>query len=448
MFPRSGCGRRRASGTAAGAATRAAALIGLVAGLRVAIETQRFLVGIDDNLAAGAVDDDHFAAGHVREEVPRRRRRRGFPRRRREWPCGSSALRPRSRSPARTAWASVAVSPGVRLWARITTGCGQVRQLLAPFAQQMPENPFFQIEDVVGPVGQILVPQVLEHLRIAAEDAARGELGRECRSRISLMISSRSLGSCTICRWAAKIAPYCLPSDFVASCSFSEISSQTTCRAVWKRAISASTASTLTIALRNAEILRSENQRRTADDSRRDRNAALINIVGPGWDGLQGCGRERNRRGKSTGVCDGVVEIRLEQTNQFVEGLGRLVAVRLEDQGVAEFDFRAGSGRAHFPRRPSRSPFGDSHRQPNRRTVSTICEMGRRCSPSRRFTVTVRRQLVSSTMDCWDVGPLTEPVSRSAPAVWCCAAVQDAELRRWRTRSRVRCYRLREADPR
>ena len=55
-----------------------------------------------------------------------------------------------------------------------------MRQFLAALAQEVPENALFEVEDVVGPVGQVAVPQVLEHLGVAAEDAA----GREFRGEV------------------------------------------------------------------------------------------------------------------------------------------------------------------------------------------------------------------------------------------------------------------------
>lgn len=53
----------------------------------------------------------------------------------------------------------------------------QLPQFLAPLSQQVTQDAFFQVENVVGAVGEINVAEVLEHLRIAAQDPARGEFG-------------------------------------------------------------------------------------------------------------------------------------------------------------------------------------------------------------------------------------------------------------------------------
>jgi hypothetical protein len=55
-------------------------------------------------------------------------------------------------------------------------GGGQVPQFLAALAQQMPQHPLFEIEQIGGPFGKILVPQVLEPFGVLPENAADGEL--------------------------------------------------------------------------------------------------------------------------------------------------------------------------------------------------------------------------------------------------------------------------------
>ena len=55
---------------------------------------------------------------------------------------------------------------------------GEARKPLAAAAQQMPQQPLFDIEDVAGPVGQPAMLHVLKDFGIAAQRAADGIFGR------------------------------------------------------------------------------------------------------------------------------------------------------------------------------------------------------------------------------------------------------------------------------
>ena len=84
-----------------------------------------------------------------------------------------SVTKPRTKRRSR-----LAVSLGVRLWASTSTGEVRLRDAFAAAAQQVPQQAFLDVEDVVGPLGQIGAFQPLEDLGVAAQGAADGVFGR------------------------------------------------------------------------------------------------------------------------------------------------------------------------------------------------------------------------------------------------------------------------------
>ena len=139
----------------------------------------------------------------------------------------------------------------------------------------MAENALLKVEDVVGPVGEVAVAQVLKHLRVAAKDAAAGEFGREMPFADELEDFVDQLGVLHHLQVGAENRPVLLAQrfgrqafvfgDFVADDAQSRLETGD----LSFDSVNAD------IALGNAEIFHAEHERRSADHSGRNRDAAL-----------------------------------------------------------------------------------------------------------------------------------------------------------------------------
>ena len=56
-------------------------------------------------------------------------------------------------------------------------GGGDIRQFFATAAKQIPQNPFFDIEDIIRPLGHVFALERLKYLGVAAEGPTDGILG-------------------------------------------------------------------------------------------------------------------------------------------------------------------------------------------------------------------------------------------------------------------------------
>ena len=143
----------------------------------VAVAGERLFVGLEDHQALVAVDDHQVAAGDLGQEragADHGRDFQGLGHDRRV------AARPADLGDEAADEAAVEVG---RFAGREVVGQhqhrrGEVRDAFAAAAQQVPQQPLLDVEDVVGPLGQIGAFQPLEDLGVAAQRAADGVLGR------------------------------------------------------------------------------------------------------------------------------------------------------------------------------------------------------------------------------------------------------------------------------
>ena len=141
----------------------------------VAIAGERFLVGLEDHQALVAVDDHQFAAGDLGQERTGADHGGNFQGLGHD---GRVAARPADLGHETADKAAIEVG---RFAGREVVGQhqhrrGEVRNSFAAPAQQMPQQSFFDVENVVGPLGQVRTFQLLEDLGVAAQRAADGVL--------------------------------------------------------------------------------------------------------------------------------------------------------------------------------------------------------------------------------------------------------------------------------
>ncbi len=143
----------------------------------VAVAGNRFFVGLQDDQPLVAVDDDHVAARDISQERAGADHGRNL-----QCRChdGGMAARP----------AGFGDEAADKIRAEIGRFAGRERvrehdhrrdqrgQLFAAAAEQLAQEPLFDVEDVARPVGQKTALQGLEDLGIAAQDPADGILGR------------------------------------------------------------------------------------------------------------------------------------------------------------------------------------------------------------------------------------------------------------------------------
>ena len=146
------------------AAPRARALLlGLVP-----IAGERLFVGLQDHQPLVAVDDHQVAAGNVGQERPGADDRRNFQ------PLGDDRrVAAGAADLGDEAAHELAVEIG-RFAGREIVGQdhdrrGELRKLLAAAAEQVAQQPLLDVEDVVGPLGQVAALERLEHLGVAAQ---------------------------------------------------------------------------------------------------------------------------------------------------------------------------------------------------------------------------------------------------------------------------------------
>ena len=154
-------------------------LAGLDAGFfgPVAIAGQRLFVGLENHQALVAVDDRQFAAGDVGQERAGADDGGDFQ------GLGDDrrvAARPADLGHETADEAAVEIGRFARreVMSQDEHGRGKVRDPFAAAAEQMPQQSLFDVEDVIGPLGQVGRLQALEHLGVAAEDAADGVFRR------------------------------------------------------------------------------------------------------------------------------------------------------------------------------------------------------------------------------------------------------------------------------